>query len=161
MKMLNSKYYFLLMLLLCLAGPGCGLLLRDHQQPAKSRTRQVKGPHGNIPIEVRQPPQYTIQATTPQRDASMQIVAHGKELLQSGQIEPALSLFQEAATLDGSNGITYYYIAKCQYLLHHFDQSLGILERAEALLVNMPDWQRSIAALREAITLAKSAAGTT
>ncbi len=94
------------------------------------------------------------KSDSPQRIASLQVVAHGKEQLAQKQYESALQLFQEACTLDGSNGIAYYYLARTHYALGNYTQAGGLLDRAETLLGDSDNWIASIHALREAMQAA-------
>lgn len=112
----------------------------------------VQGPNGKIPLEVKKPEGENLALTTsPQRTASLEVVAQGRGQLERGDRERAVQSFQEAITLDGTNGIAYYYLARTHYELGYAEQAMGLLERAESLLADADDWLVSIEALRETI----------
>ncbi|MBI2342721.1 MAG: tetratricopeptide repeat protein [Deltaproteobacteria bacterium] len=115
-------------------------------------TKQVPGEKGPVKLEV-QKLEGTNLATiqSPQRAASMRVVDQGRGELSRGQLDAALQTFQEAVTLDGSNGVAYYYLARAHYQLGHHEQAMGLLERAEALLGKNAGWELTIEALREMI----------
>lgn len=145
---------YLLLMLMAVALAGCAG--RDPVGAGKPRgtgTKVVQGPQGEVELQVRQPEAAVITANSPQRQASIQVVVQGKQFLSRQDFEKALQLFQEAVTLDGSNGIAYYYIARTQYELGQYNHAAGVLDRAEALLAESQEWQMSIQALREAIRL--------
>lgn len=146
-------------LIMCLAGmflASCSAYERAGTKQRGKRgvhTRVVKAPDGEkIPITVKQPERQDMaKVSSPQRDASMQIVMQGLQHMQQRHLDQAVQTFQQAASLDGSNGVAYYYLAWTHFELKHFTQALGILDRAEALLSTTVEWELRITALREQI----------
>lgn len=144
------------LLFLC-AAPGCAWYEKtasQQRQPRQgtSNTVIVQGPKGKIPLEVKKPEGENLAlATSPQRTASLEVVTQGRGQLERGDRERAVQSFQEAITLDGTNGIAYYYLARTHYELGQSEQAMGLLERAESLLADADDWLVSIEALRETI----------
>lgn len=146
--------YLLLFVISVVLGACAGQGSVGGRKPAKgTATKVVKGPQGEVELQVKQPEAAVITANSPQRQASIQVVVQGKQFLTRQDFEKALQLFQEAVTLDGSNGVAYYYIARTQYELGQYNHAMGVLDRAEALLAESQEWQMSIQALREAIRL--------
>lgn len=118
------------------------------QKPREARQEQghpvekeVKRPDGN---------QFAT-AGTPERSASMEMVAKGKVHLGSNKYDKALGVFQEAVVVDGTNGIAYYYLAKTRFYLSQFEEALGILDKADALLGTSEEWAEAIQMLRTQI----------
>lgn len=100
----------------------------------------------NIPLETKKPA--ALQLAAPQRAASQQVLIQGLGALQRKEYQRALQLFQEAVTIDGANGEAYYYLAKTYFALQQSDRVLGLLERADALIGDDPEWADRIAAFR-------------
>ena len=122
-----------------------------------SETKVVQGEKGKVELEVKKPQGTDLaRISSPRRSASLEVVARGKEMMQRGAFDQALQTFQEAATLDGSNGIAYYYIARTHYELMNFEQAMGILDRAESLLAHSAAWLMSCDSLRDAIRVASA-----
>lgn len=101
-----------------------------------------------------QGPQYAA-VRSPQRLASMEIVERGRVAMARREWDKALQSFQEAVTVDGTNGIAYYYLAKTRYELRQPAQAMGLLERAEALLGDSAEWLENVAELRAMIQAAQ------
>lgn len=160
MKLMKHSLYFVTIFLLLATLSGCAAFEKighkksDGKKDGEAKVQTVKNPQGReIPIEVKKPETENpeIAAVTPQRQASLQVVAQGKQLLSQRQLEQALQRFQDAANIDGSNGIAYYYVARAQFELGNYAQAQGVLDRAEALLADYPDWIASVHALRNAV----------
>lgn len=90
-------------------------------------------------------------ASSPARSASMEMAARGKKLLEAGDYDKALGIFQEAVIIDSTNGVAYYYLAKARFLLDQYEESMGILEKAESLLGSSEEWMEAISLLRSQI----------
>jgi len=91
---------------------------------------------------------------TPARRASMDMVYKGKAQLEREKYDKALGLFREAVIIDSNNGVAYYYMAKARFYLGQYDQAIGILDKADALLQGSNDWEEATQLLREQITSA-------
>lgn len=91
------------------------------------------------------PPEETL---SPKREASLKMVEMGKEYLEKKELDKAVQTFQEAVNIDYENGVAYFFLAKALYLSRSFEDALGLLERAEALLAAYPDWLEEIYRLR-------------
>ncbi len=150
----NRTAGFLAILLVLCVLPSCAWYERtaSKQRSKDAPTTIVKGPQGKIPLEVKKPEGENLALqTSPQRRASMDVVTQGQGYLARGEREHAVQAFQEAITLDGTNGVAYYYLARTHYELGHLEQAMGLLDRAETLLADAEDWLVSIEALRETI----------
>lgn len=130
------------------------------QQPHRERTKVVRAPDGErVAIRTKRPdtqPQEIAATQSPKRQASMDVVTNGLEYLQIGDMAAAVQSFQSAATLDGSNGVAYYYLARTHYAMGNTRRAGGILDRAESLLSSSDDWQLRIAAFREELSMSSS-----
>jgi hypothetical protein len=85
---------------------------------------------------------------TPQRAASLRLTEEGKKLIDAGEPAKALSRLEKTIVIDSSNPYGYFYLAKAQYRLGRYQQSLNFLDIAESRLGNEPFWLAEIQALR-------------
>ncbi len=83
-----------------------------------------------------------------QQEASLKLTDQGRQLLMSGQIEEAVSVFQKAISIFPSNPYAYYYLGKARYLKKEYPQSLPALGQAELFLSGDRIWLSRIYALR-------------
>ena len=85
---------------------------------------------------------------TPQRAASLRLTEEGKKLLDSGDPAKALARLEKTIVIDSTNPYGYFYLAKAQYRLGRYRESLNFLDVAESRLGNEPFWLAEIHALR-------------
>ena len=85
---------------------------------------------------------------TPQRAASLRVTEEGRKLLDSGDPGKAVTRLERTIVIDSTNGYGYFYLAKAQYRLGHFQQSLNLLEVAQSRLGGEPFWMAELYALR-------------
>lgn len=85
---------------------------------------------------------------TPQRAASLRLTEEGKKLLDSGDPAKALARLEKTIVIDSTNAYGYFYLAKAQYRLGRYRESLNFLDIAESRLGNEPFWLAEIHALR-------------
>ncbi len=81
----------------------------------------------------------------------MNMVAKGKKQLDNGNLQKAKGILQEAVTVDSTNGVAYYYLAKTRFQLKQHEEALGILDKAESLLGSSDEWTEAIGLLRSRI----------
>jgi TPR repeat/Tetratricopeptide repeat len=93
---------------------------------------------------------------TGQQEASLQLTEEGRELLTSGRLEEAASVFQKAISLYPNNPYAYYYLGQARYLKRDYVQSLTPLRQAELYLSGDPAWLARVYALRGQIFEARS-----
>ncbi len=93
-----------------------------------------------------------IDLETPERTAANQVIAEGRVQLEQGNYARASDLFQEAVTLDPTNGAGYYYLAAAKAQLGETGESTGLLEKAEQLLASDPAWQVQLDELKLKLT---------
>lgn len=96
---------------------------------------------------------------SPKREASQRIVQAGQEYLEAGDADKAVQTFQEAINVDPENGVAFYFMSLGLYRLRLFDDALGILERADALLAPYPEWHEEVVRLRYLIESTKEKEG--
>ena len=105
-----------------------------------------------VPKEVQRPSETQFAAvSSPARSASMNMVAKGKKQLDNGNLQKAKGILQEAVTVDSTNGVAYYYLAKTRFQLKQHEEALGILDKAESLLGSSDEWTEAIGLLRSRI----------
>ena len=119
-----------------------------------------KRPPEEISIPTRPAPSVP-EALSPKREASQRIVQMGKEYLEAGNADKAVQTFQEAINVDPENGVAFFFMSLGLYQMHLFDDAMGILERAGALLNPYPDWRGEVEQLRARIEAEKEAAPAT
>lgn len=87
-------------------------------------------------------------AVTPQRAASLRLTDEGSKLLDAGEPAKALSRLERTIVVDATNPYGYFYLAKAQYRLGRYTQSLNFLAVAESRLSAEPFWLAEVHALR-------------
>ncbi len=85
---------------------------------------------------------------SPQRAASLRLTDEGRKLIDAGELARALSLLEKTIVIDSTNPYGYFYLAKAQYRLGRYQQSLNFLDVAQSRLGNEPFWLAEIQALR-------------
>jgi hypothetical protein len=85
---------------------------------------------------------------TPQRAASLRLTDEGSKLLDAGEPAKALSRLEKTIVLDATNPYGYFYLAKAQYRLGRYTESLNFLGVAESRLSGEPFWLSEVYALR-------------
>jgi len=85
---------------------------------------------------------------SPQRAASLRLTEEGRKLLDAGDPAKAISRLERTIVIDSTNGYGYFYLAKAQYRMGHYQQSLNLLEVAQSRLGGEPFWMSEIYALR-------------
>lgn len=86
--------------------------------------------------------------TSPQRAASLRLTDEGRKLLDAGDAPRALARLEKTIVIDSTNPYGYFYLAKAQYRLGRYKESLNFLDVAEARLGGDPFWLAEIHALR-------------
>ncbi|MGE5216790.1 MAG: tetratricopeptide repeat protein [Chloroflexota bacterium] len=85
---------------------------------------------------------------TPQRAASLRLTDEGSKLLDAGEPAKALARLERTIVVDSTNPYGYYYLAKAQFRLGHYRESLNFLDVAQARLGGEPFWLAEVHALR-------------
>jgi tetratricopeptide (TPR) repeat protein len=121
--------------------------------PTKGKPVRAK-----IPPNSRTPPvssQLQEEELTPQRAASNALVDDGEKVFNLGLYDRAADLFQEAVTVDSSNGAGYYHLALTKLRAGEYGEAEGLVEKAELLLGNQPDWTDRLEDLRRELSQKK------
>ena len=87
-------------------------------------------------------------ATSPQRAASLRLTEEGRKLLEAGDPARALTRLERTIAIDSTNAYGYFYLAKAQYRLRQYKESLNFLDVAESRLSGEPFWLAEVQALR-------------
>lgn len=90
--------------------------------------------------------------TTPERQAAAELVNDGIAAVQDEDWEEAEWHFQEAIRIAPSYGPAYYWLARTKYALEQMTQAWNLLDKAELLIGQDPDWLDRIDQLRQAIS---------
>ena len=87
-------------------------------------------------------------ATSPQRAASLRLTDEGRKILDAGDPTRALTRLEKTIVIDSTNPYGYFYLAKAQYRLGRYRDSLNFLDIAESRLSAEPFWLAEVYALR-------------
>jgi tetratricopeptide (TPR) repeat protein len=88
-------------------------------------------------------------ATAPQRAASLRLTEEGRKLLDAGDPQKALTRLEKTIVIDSTNAYGYFYLAKAQYRMGRYKESLNFLDVTESQLSNKePFWLAEVHALR-------------
>ena len=86
--------------------------------------------------------------TSPQRAASLRLTDEGRKILDAGDPAKALTRLEKTIVIDSTNPYGYFYLAKAQYRIGRYKESLNFLDIAESRLGAEPFWLAEIYALR-------------
>jgi tetratricopeptide (TPR) repeat protein len=86
--------------------------------------------------------------TSPQRAASLRLTEEGRKLLDGGDAARAMTRLEKTIVIDSTNAYGYFYLAKAQYRLRQYKESLNFLDVAESRLSGEPFWLAEVQALR-------------
>ena len=89
-----------------------------------------------------------IPGTPPQRAASLRLSEEARKLLESGDYSRALSRLERAIAIDSTNAYGHFLLAKTQFGLKHYQDSLNFLDVAESRLGGEPFWLAEVYALK-------------
>lgn len=87
-------------------------------------------------------------ATSPQRAASLRLTDEGRKILDAGDPAKALTRLEKTIVIDSTNPYGYFYLAKAQYRMGRYRESLNFLDIAESRLGPEPFWLAEIHTLR-------------
>jgi hypothetical protein len=85
---------------------------------------------------------------SPQRAASLRLTDEGSKLLDAGEAAKALTRLERTIVIDSTNPYGYFYLAKAQYRLGRYRESLNFLDIVEPRLRSEPFWMAEVQALR-------------
>ena len=91
------------------------------------------------------------EVDTPQRRASNHLLQQGQIASNQGRYDQAADLFQEAISVDSSNGAAYYEMAQVRTHSGEYGDAWGFVEKAEALLGDSPEWAERLEKLKQDI----------
>jgi tetratricopeptide (TPR) repeat protein len=78
----------------------------------------------------------------------LRLTDEGSKLIDAGEPAKALTRLEKTMVIDSSNPYGYFYLAKAQYRLGRYQQSLNFLDVAESRLGGEPFWLAEVYALR-------------
>lgn len=85
---------------------------------------------------------------TAERMASEAIVDDGQRAFNHGLYDNAADLFQQAVTVDPTNGAAYYYLALVRVRTGEYGEAEGLIEKADQLLGAKSDWTLKLEELK-------------
>ena len=83
-----------------------------------------------------------------QRAASLRLSEEGRKLLDGGEYAKALTRLERAIAIDSTNAYGHFLLAKTQFGLRRYQESLNFLDVAESRLGAEPFWLSEVYALR-------------
>ena len=119
------------------------------RQPTSSESRAT--PEAALPPALADDSALLAKITpgvTAQRAASLRLTDEGSKLLDAGEPAKALSRLERTIVIDATNPYGYFYLAKAQYRLGRYTESLNFLGVAESRLSGEPFWLSEVHALR-------------
>lgn len=88
---------------------------------------------------------------SPRALASLQLTEQGRTLLQSGDPDNAISIFEQAININPTNGQNYYYLSEAWLLKGNAIQAKEFNRLAEIYLQDDRRWMRRVLQQRERI----------
>jgi Tfp pilus assembly protein PilF len=85
---------------------------------------------------------------TPERIASNALIDDGEKIFSQGRYDSAADLFQQAVTVDPSNGSAYYHLALAKVRSGEYGDAEGLIEKADQLLGHDPNWAERLEDLK-------------
>lgn len=121
--------------------------------PGAKEPERRSGPDGAAALPPPLPDDSSLLAkitpgVSPQRAASLRLTDEGSKLLDAGEAAKALARLERTIVIDPSNAYGYFYLAKAQYRLGRYGESLNFLAVAESRLSAEPFWLAEVHALR-------------
>ncbi len=89
-----------------------------------------------------------VEVSAPERRASDALIEEGIRTMDNGRYDRAADLFQEAITIDSTNGAGYYRLAFVKVKMGEYGEARGLLEKAEHLLAGDSEWKTKLEELR-------------
>lgn len=109
------------------------------KKPATTREREPAPPPVAPPTRRPAPPadSYSIPPSkpppkSPQQVAALHRVDRAKALIAKGEYMRAISDLEKTLSLDATNPLVYFYLARAHHELAHFEESLDFLEVADS-----------------------------
>lgn len=111
---------------------------------------KAKPKYPKLPPGAHTPPVSTPveEQETPERQASNSLIEEGLTAFNRGLYDHSADLFQQAVTVDPSNGAGYYHLAVAKLRSGEYGEAAGLQEKAEQLLANDPSWTDRLKDLR-------------
>jgi len=121
--------------------------------PSAPRPESSPAPDSSVPAAPPLPDDSSLLAkitpgVSPQRAASLRLTDEGVKLLEAGDAAKALTRLERTIVIDSTNPYGYFYLAKAQYRLGRYRESLNFLDIAESRLRSEPFWLAEVQALR-------------
>ena len=88
---------------------------------------------------------------TPQNIAAQKLIRDGQTYLDQKNYELAAVRFQYAINVDPRNGEAYYFLGLADFYLEQYDEAMGMLDKAKALLQHDERWIERIENLKASI----------
>ncbi len=89
------------------------------------------------------------EVESPERKASNAVVEQGQSTFNRGLYDQAANSFQEAVTLDATNGAAYYWLALAKLRSGEYGEAEGLIEKAQTLLAGRSEWTDKLSDLQK------------
>ncbi|MGD2028906.1 MAG: tetratricopeptide repeat protein [Desulfobacterales bacterium] len=141
--------HFKLLLKLCIAGFGLGILgcaqVISTSSTQENWNRQI--PTGETGGATDKP--------SPRAIASLQLTDQGRLFLESGKPDQAIRMYEQALNLDPANGQNYYYLAEAWLMKANIVQAAEFNRLAAIYLEGDPEWMGRVIEQRDKINQIK------
>lgn len=85
---------------------------------------------------------------SPERQASNALIEQGQIAFERGLYDQAAGTFQEAVSIDATNGAAYYWLARAKLRSGEYGEAEGLIEKSLTLLSHRPDWAERLEELQ-------------
>lgn len=111
---------------------------------------KAKPERARVPPNSRTPPvSDSDNELTPERAASNALVDDGEKAFRMGLYDRAADLFQEAVSIDATNGEGYYHLALTKIRTGEYGEAEGLVEKTETILGGRSEWDEKLEELRQ------------
>lgn len=114
--------------------------------PKGKKPQRPKPPSQQAPVGVEG--QIEGEEESPEREASNALIEQGEVSFQRGLYDQAAGTFQEAVTVDATNGAAYYWLARTKLRSGEYGEAEGLIEKSLTLLSHRPEWAERLEELQ-------------
>ena len=117
---------------------------RPLDEPAAARGDSIDRQEQQAAGEIDQP--------SPRVLASLKLTDQGRRLIDAGQADKAISVLEQAISLNPNNGQNYYYLSEAWLMKGFAAEARQFNSLAESHLTGNKDWEKLVARQAERIT---------
>jgi tetratricopeptide (TPR) repeat protein len=136
---------FKLLLIFCIGGPGfivwgCAPVISIPSSQTRWNRDIQTGETGSAP-----------EKPSPRAVASLQLTDQGRRLLENGNPDDAIGVFEQAINLDPINGQNYYYLSEAWLVKENIVQAVEFNRLAAIYLEDDEEWLNKVMLQKERI----------